>query len=282
MEPEGQTFYVYILYDERTKLPFYVGKGQGYRIDQHETEDDPNVEKRELITSFKTAGCLGKRVIGRFATEEEAYAVEAVLIKWIYGLRNLTNRCHGKRHELIRNVGDFELLPSIDVERNVTVRDGSYTEQQLVKLRGNNVVEKLEYLSHLAASILADLQLEEVNISDVDIKFPQDPQIRLNHPNWPCNLRLKVQLTGASIAPAFTARSGKEQDRGTLQQFAERLNQVVKKGTPHFIGLWQIDGNTSKGISPSCPSIDDEREIENCIRRMLNILCQQNSGGIAG
>jgi len=267
-------FYVYLLYDTETKTPFYVGKGQGFRIDQHERDTDPNREKAEKFLALNAGRRLGKRVIGRYETEAEAFAVEATLIKWVYGLRNLTNRIHGRHHELIRSIGHFDELPGIDVERRITAADGTFTEKQLGAIRANFVLEKLGYLSEVATNTLAQMGMTDVLVSECDISFPQDPQIRLNTPGWPCNVRLKLQLSGNYVAPAFTAPSGRKADREALQLFADKIGQDVKRGTPHFIGLWQVEGNGNQGVNASRPALDDELAVESCIQRMVHMIKQ--------
>jgi len=275
MTSEYPAYYVYILYDTRTETPFYVGKGKGFRIDQHESDDDPNVEKKEMVQALKSAGCLGKRVIARFASEAEAFAVEATLIKWTYGIRDLANRVHGRHHELIRSRGNLNELQGIDVERRIVgnrAQGGKFTEEQVESIKNNLILEKLEYLQAIAEAVLKESGLSGIQISECDISRPQDPMIRLWRPNWPCTVRLKIQLTGRDVAPAFAALSGKKEDREAFQRFADQLDEPVMKGTPHFIGLWQVDGNPKRCINPSRPSLDDEQQIADCITRMCQLL----------
>jgi hypothetical protein len=90
-------YYVYELRDPRSSEIFYVGKGQGKRIDAHEKEAEKGVHspKCDLIREIWAAGLqIEKEIIERFRDEAEAYAVEKDLIASI-GLDNLTNIAPG-------------------------------------------------------------------------------------------------------------------------------------------------------------------------------------------
>ena len=97
-------YYVYELRDPRNNELFYVGKGTRDRVNHHDSpdEDADGTEKERRIASIREAGypdCI-RLVIGRYRTEEEAFAVEATLIKWVYGRDNLTNLVAGHRDSL--------------------------------------------------------------------------------------------------------------------------------------------------------------------------------------
>lgn len=98
-------FYVYCLIDPRNSQPFYVGKGSGYRIHQHEKEankpiqEQYNPKKCKTINDITAIGLsVQKKVLFDCLTEEEAYNKEAEIIDW-YGLRKcgglLTNCVRG-------------------------------------------------------------------------------------------------------------------------------------------------------------------------------------------
>ena len=61
-------------------------------------------------------------VLGRFDTEQEAYAVEATLIHWVYGHENLTNiqAGHGWRHIRPKAQG-FSELQGIDIPKRIKI-----------------------------------------------------------------------------------------------------------------------------------------------------------------
>ena len=86
-------FYVYELIDPRTKKVFYIGKGTRDRIHQHEREAARGTHSRkcDMIRNILNAGLqVGKNVVQRFASEQEAYDFETARIGEI-GLENLTN-----------------------------------------------------------------------------------------------------------------------------------------------------------------------------------------------
>lgn len=86
-------FYVYQLIDPRNNQVFYVGKGKGNRIDQHESEALKGVysAKCKLIREIQSLGLnIKKQKVFHSGDEDEAYQFEADMIANI-GLENLTN-----------------------------------------------------------------------------------------------------------------------------------------------------------------------------------------------
>jgi hypothetical protein len=87
------SYYVYELRDPRDGSVFYVGKGKGSRIDQHEREADKGRQSRKCdrIRAIKAGGlCIVKDKVRHFANEQDAFDFEAELVG-LYGLANLTN-----------------------------------------------------------------------------------------------------------------------------------------------------------------------------------------------
>jgi len=90
-------WYVYELVDPRTNSVFYVGKGKGERVHQHEREAAKGIcsEKTNRINEILSFGLeIGKRKIAYFWSEQDAYDYEAEVIAQ-YGLDNLTNAIPG-------------------------------------------------------------------------------------------------------------------------------------------------------------------------------------------
>lgn len=76
-------YYVYTLADPRDGAVFYVGKGKGDRIKEHEKEARRGVSspKCNKINEILTAGLqVDERIVARFDNEQEAYAHESLLI----------------------------------------------------------------------------------------------------------------------------------------------------------------------------------------------------------
>lgn len=100
--------YVYRLVDPRTDNTFYVGKGIGNRMFQHDQAATNAGQSNGTIERIREIEADGKQVVHAVhrhgLTEEQALEVEAALID-AYGLENLTN-----------------VVPGIDSERgNMTV-----------------------------------------------------------------------------------------------------------------------------------------------------------------
>ena len=86
-------FYVYELVDPRDGVVFYVGKGKGRRIDQHEKEARAGGKgrKADKIREIEALGLsIIKRRVATFGSAVDALRREAELINE-HGLENLTN-----------------------------------------------------------------------------------------------------------------------------------------------------------------------------------------------
>lgn len=110
-------YYVYGLIDPRNNQFFYIGKGTGNRIFEHEREsmNCPDSEKLKLktISEIKDAGLdVRKIIINSDLTEEEAYAAEASLINAFnfIGKIELTNIAAGHHSTEALSVEDFEMI----------------------------------------------------------------------------------------------------------------------------------------------------------------------------
>lgn len=85
-------YYVYELRDPRCGSVFYVGKGKGSRIDQHEREAQAGRQSRKCqrIRDIEAAGNRVVKRVKHFTDEQDALDFEAEHIA-SFGLANLTN-----------------------------------------------------------------------------------------------------------------------------------------------------------------------------------------------
>lgn len=127
-------FYVYGLIDPRTNQIFYIGKGAGNRVFQHEIEslDSPDSDKLKLktISEIKALGLdVKKIIINSNLTEAEAFAAEAALINAFNYVSDvgLTNIVAGHHSAEALSVEDFEQtygaveLREVDVKHKIMV-----------------------------------------------------------------------------------------------------------------------------------------------------------------
>ena len=127
-------YYVYALVDPRTDKVFYIGKGIGDRVFNHEIESNnsPDSEKIKLqtISSIEKAGLNVKRVIVNWGlTESEAFAAEASLINLLNFISEikLSNIVAGHHVHESLTVEEFELrygaelLKEEDIKHNILV-----------------------------------------------------------------------------------------------------------------------------------------------------------------
>ncbi len=145
-------YYVYELIDPINDEVFYVGKGTGRRGYDHDYEsNNSNISNSKLdrIRKIKSEGNNHKvRVIGRYKTDQEAYAVESTLIHWIYGIDELCNIQSGHNSNFIRNKkSKDDLIRGIDIPLRIKLADGEYTKDQLEKLI---VYQKDVYINSIA------------------------------------------------------------------------------------------------------------------------------------
>lgn len=110
-------YYVYGLIDPRCNKIFYIGKGTGNRVFEHERESlsSPDSDKLKLktISDIKAAGLdVTKIIINSNLTESEAFAAEASLINAFnyVGDVKLTNIVAGHHSTEALSVEDFERL----------------------------------------------------------------------------------------------------------------------------------------------------------------------------
>ncbi len=108
-------YYVYGLVDPRCNRLFYIGKGSGNRVFEHEREslNNPDSEKLKLktISEIKLSGLeVIKIIINSGLTENEAFAAEAALINAFnyIGEIGLTNTVAGHHSSGALSVEDFE------------------------------------------------------------------------------------------------------------------------------------------------------------------------------
>lgn len=235
-------FYVYVLIDPVNGKVFYVGKGQGTRVQHHVTMarspskqedalDDPKMEK---IQEILATGCEPTElVVARFETESEAFAVEATLIQWVYGFANLTNLIQGRGADCIRVQGNLGECQRLDVPEPVRRNDGDFSDNNRRMLNESGAVDLLTKLKKL-------LQDEKFEIRDFSEKSdrPFDPGmangwlgliVRIGAVDFLLNFSKTCKV---SIYVANTEFSRTEKARCQLQKIEQEMGQKYLCGSP--------------------------------------------------
>ncbi len=242
LEQELKEHYVYELQDPRDDTVFYVGKGTGRRAEHHEKEainkDEEETSKLEKIREIRARGQEPRIVvIARFDTKEEAFAVEAVLIHWVYGHTDgcedstLTNRQGGHGRDTIRNRDDYDVLPGIDIPEQRRSNDGTFTNQK------NENNEKYGVESKLAA--LREFVIQHHpewarTVSDVDMSRSMSPSIYIEVAGV---AKIQCVLSGTRSGNLRINVRAARNDKESIEQFkmlVEGLGDKTKGGIKNY------------------------------------------------
>jgi hypothetical protein len=218
-------YYVYELRNPSNQV-FYVGKGCEYRMFAHVAGEQREVAKH--IKEIEEGGGRVRRVIvGRFETAREAFAVESVLIKWVYGFDKLKNAVRGHRGHFIRDhrLQDPELdvttLPGIDIERPLPRQaDGRYTAEQRQKTLTRGIPEKLEALRE-ALSVYDELR--GLNFGDIDLGDPDNPRFCVTRFSDAVRMDVVMQMRGDRVKLGLVPIS-----RQHLEAYDQALTRIQR------------------------------------------------------
>lgn len=286
-------YYVYVLLNPLDKnKPFYVGKGMGQRVSQHfidverklrkesNEEQFENIanEKLKIINEIRKSN---KRplelIIGRFETEDEAFAVESVLIHFVFGYENLTNIAGGHGRKLIRTKTDFESVLStatsqeviekrlgIDIERIFNMRDGSFKNEKIRKLMEANAYDWL--------SILQD-ELTSNNFDWRDFSAPGERRFHPSESNGYLAVIIRigtidfnVQFTATkrmSIQVIYTESSKSQSSLVQLKRIKSKLGLFLSPSKANEKYSWLEEKVTYKDFSSLIKRLKELRDAIN-------------------
>ncbi len=239
-------FYVYALIDPRDGSIFYVGKGQRERVLHHagqvNVEDvfrdrDDNVdnsevdeyrtEKEQKIAEIKMSGMdVIERVLARFKTDDEAFAVESVLIHWVYGRKQeggaLTNIQAGHNHIHVRRKGNLDRCEYLDVVKQLRSEPGVYGSTELKKLEDNQIpviaVETVQQLRSLLPIRMRHITITEPVVIESGRWVGAD--VGMDEPDVILRLQFSPQKLTTNLRPSA---EGKKAGR---QAFVVRVKAI--------------------------------------------------------
>lgn len=186
-------YYVYELIDATNKgifKVFYVGKGSGPRVKEHAKRVLAKVKNGEKLDGEKEIALkqllidgkakpenLKELVIGRYRTEEEALAVEATLIKWVYGINALGNKVHGHHSNQVRAKGNYDFDSELEPLGHMA--------QRIHNIKTRGIQEQAEAFKDALISM---------GFQDVKIAWKgQDFGLFWLVPNFPIVVQIKMQ-----------------------------------------------------------------------------------------
>jgi hypothetical protein len=182
-------FYVYVLCRPNGK-PFYVGKGTGRRVFDHDTEARSGhdcYKCRVIRKIWRSNGEIQRYTVFTTDDEQEAYAYERELIA-LHGRKNLTNGTDGGEGAGSRVVTAAERALRREY-RKAMWQDPEYRARMTAQSRALAATpEWREKVSELAKARLAD-PAERAKMSAQQRKRYEDPaehakQSAVNHIRW--------------------------------------------------------------------------------------------------
>jgi hypothetical protein len=138
--------YVYALINPDTQKIFYIGKGKGNRVFQHfldarsgafDLNDTEKLAKiRELLALDHKESNIA-HILAIADSEENAYLLETLYIKFVVGYSNLSNIQPGKCSDLFRARDDWSLRYGFDIP--LIIEKGQKRVELLDEFLGNGI-----------------------------------------------------------------------------------------------------------------------------------------------
>lgn len=224
---ELKPHYVYELINSLTNEVFYVGKGQGDRAYAHVKEtpagNGQETKKTQTIRAIENNGDKIKiRVIGRYRTGVEAFAVESTLIHWIHGKENLTNDQNGHGADSIRGKGDYGQLPNIDIPETIRSFDGSYSLKFEEARDQNNIIPFMEDLKKYLEGETG------YQFSDIDVSKSRFTTINYVLDNVYIQFCTSNNSSKKQIQIFVKAKTGKKEDKVYVETIANHSEFVCR------------------------------------------------------
>jgi hypothetical protein len=261
--------YVYILADPlQNNEIFYVGKGTSQRGHDHYKEAlRPDAQDSQKIARIKSIHDQGSeplvRVIGRFDTEDMAYAVESTLIHWVYGLENLANIQPGRGHRQIRSrkEGLIIKLQDIDIPKRMKITGNGYLQEKIDNHARLNHFEMMEELYIFLKEKGIPVEDEGAVIIEggryIAISISINPSAKLT-----------LQITDSerhTIILNFRPNSEKIEDRRIFIEFVKETFQIEAKNGGRYAKLGLDSWNNL--------TVNDHEKIYKSIISTIELTC---------
>lgn len=187
-----------------------------------------------------------ERVLARFNTEDEAYAVESVLIHWVYGRKQengiLTNVQAGHNHSHVRRKGNLDRCEYLDVVKKLRSEPGVYGSTSLQRLLDNQVpsiaVETVQQLRSLLPTRMGHLTITDPVV--IESGRWVGANVEMDEPHVILRLQFSPIQLVTNLRPVDEGR------KAGRQGFVDRVSAIGLKpmGNDRYcwIGDWRNNG----------------------------------------
>lgn len=282
-------YYVYALIDPTNEnKPFYIGKGINDRVKSHfkeaavgdlvdkETDGEESDittiaenESEEYNNSQSESPKIKKlkelfqcgygyydiaRVLAKGLDEPTAFALEAFLIKSIYGLANLTNLVAGEHDERFRPHNNWNCLEGFDLSTRVNYK----VRQSRIEKLQSMLMEKLDEPLLEIQKVFSSLIFESPNVLDSG-ELGIEANVR--------GTRIKIFTRKKNIQIELRGRR-KEQHKWIREHFNKlEAEQLLRNDNVFLPSAWKGSKNMTSNIQAAIKRVKLLLEIVNAESR---------------
>lgn len=262
-------YYVYVLIDPLLNNEiFYVGKGKSQRGHHHSKEAlSKDASESQKIARIKSIHDRGReplvRVIGRFDTEDMAYAVESTLIHWVYGFENLTNIQPGRGYRQIRSRKEGLIidLQDIDIPKRMKITGNGYLQEKIDNHERLNHFEMMEELYIF-------LKKKGIPVEDEGVVMIEGGRYIAISISINPSAKLTLQITDSerhTIILNFRPNSEKIDDRRIFIEFVKETFQIEAKSGGRYA---KLDLGSWNNLT-----VDDHEKIYKSVISTIELTC---------
>ncbi|MCX7222755.1 MAG: GIY-YIG nuclease family protein [Burkholderiales bacterium] len=219
---KNNEYYVYALTNPKTRKIFYVGKGRGERVRNHFYNAQSNMPDDELSDKLAELRALLNdgyaeddiaHILAGGLSEDLAFLIESLFIRFVYGYARLTNVQPGHYSHLFRAHGDWELRTGLDIP--IVVKKGQPRDELRDDFFGQDIHL---YLYKVRDALLQDPLASGLVFSPAKVEGAGELCIDATIDNL---IRLRIQSRGVRRVQVSLVGTGKsEQEAWLVKHFS--------------------------------------------------------------